>query len=72
MLSINDKIFNVVKKIVTPIAIFGVIGLIIFAYLNNIEIDEGTPEMYKTINSLFVIFCITHHLFYIVRLKIKV
>ena len=58
MLSVNDKIFAIVKKIVTPIAIFGVIGLIIFAYLNNIEIDEGTPEMYKTINSWFVFFCI--------------
>ena len=56
MVSFNDKLFSVLKKILVPLSVFGILGFVIFAYLNNIEIDEGTAKMYATISSLFVLF----------------
>lgn len=46
------------QKLFTSIAITFIIGLIIFSYLSNIEIDEGTTEMYLTLDQLFWLFLI--------------
>ena len=66
MVSFNDKLFSALKKILVPLSIFGILGFAIFAYLNNIEIDEGTAEMFATINGLFVLFCVLGSLSFIV------
>lgn len=58
MVSFNDKLFSVLKKILVPISVFGILGFVIFAYLNNIEIDESTPEMQAVLKTLFVVFCV--------------
>ena len=33
------------------------VGVLLFAYLSNVSIDEGTAEMYRTLDIVFYVFC---------------
>ncbi|XFA99033.1 carbohydrate ABC transporter permease [Candidatus Izemoplasma sp. B36] len=56
--NMNPKTRSRLRKILTYITISTLIFVIIFAYLSNIEIDEGTPQMYYTLDIIFIAFVI--------------
>ena len=47
-----------VKSIAVPICSIILIFTLFFGYVSNVTIDEGTEQMYKTLDVLFVVFCI--------------
>ena len=56
--NMNPKTRSRLRKILTYLTISTLIFVIIFAYLSNIEIDEGTPQMYYTLDMIFIAFVI--------------
>lgn len=56
LLSMNKDTRLLITKVLTFLAIFSGLGFTFFTYTSNIEIDEGTAELYKTLNVLMVIF----------------
>ena len=54
----NDKTYPVVKKAFSIYSWIALLGFVIFAYISNVPIDEGTKAMYKALDVIFVIFCV--------------
>lgn len=46
-----------VKRAVVLVITLIVVGLLAFAYLSNVRIDEGTDAMYRTLDTVFYVFC---------------
>ncbi len=53
LLDFYGKAYTRFKKIIKIFLTLVVVGLIVFAYLSNVEIDEGTEQMYKTLRVIF-------------------
>jgi len=49
----NDNIRSIVRRILLWGFVIAVLAVVFFAYTSNIEIDEGTPSLYSTLNVLF-------------------
>lgn len=58
IVSLKDKTFNLIKRILIPFIAVSLAGFLVFLYLNNIEIDEGTDRMYRAIKKFFIFFCV--------------
>ena len=54
----DDNVYPIVKKILRAFSFIALIGCLIFGYISNIEIDEGTAQMYKRLDNLFIVFCV--------------
>lgn len=53
-----NKSYPAIRKTSLIFVWIALIGFVVFAYLSNISIDEGTDTMYATLDLLFVVFCI--------------
>lgn len=49
--------YDRVKRWITSGITLIVVGVLLFAYLSNVSIDEGTAEMYRTLDIVFYVFC---------------
>ena len=58
LLALSPNKRNFYYKIAFYITLFMGLGFIIFLYLSNIYIDEGTEAMYHTLDQIFIVFCI--------------
>ena len=54
----DDTVYPVIKKILKTFAIIAILGAVIFGYVSNVTIDEGTERMYKTLDVIFIVFCV--------------
>lgn len=54
----NPNLRLKLRKLLTTFSITALAGLIIFSYLSNIEIDEGTTAMYQALDNLFMLFIV--------------
>ena len=48
--------FLKIKKFLNTLCIIILVCAVFFGYTSNVEIDEGTPKIYETLDLLFVIF----------------
>ncbi len=52
-----DDAYRSFKKWATLAIVLICVGTLVFAYLSNVTIDEGTPQMYQTLDVVFYVFC---------------
>lgn len=52
----ESKSYPVLRRVVQAYVLFALIGLVFFAYVSNISIDEGSAGLYALLDLLFAVF----------------
>lgn len=54
----DDTVYPVIRNVLKIFATIVLISCVVFGYISNVPIDEGTEQMYKLLDTIFVVFCV--------------